>query len=315
MTSRLFAFVVSPLLSATALAGSVVMEAKETVVVQEPCPPVALDWLTIRGSYTGESDFERGDDARGSSSFTSVELNHRIPLNLFNNWPNVNCGQWYLRVGAEYSRWNFDNEGGLPIPNTLQNFNAIIALEYLIQEAIAISIEARPGFYFEHDVRGDSFNVPVIAYAPLWWHEGENVSWALVGGVLVDAFDSTPVLPVGGLTLTYGKWNLFAVMPRPRLIYTPNQELSLWVGGELAAGDYRTDDQDNKRQENLNHALVEYKEWRAGAGFTWRPSANALIDLGAGYVFHREFEYHRADETFESDGGSPFVRLEFRATF
>jgi hypothetical protein len=227
----------------------------------------------------------------------------------------VECGQWYFRAGAEYTRWNFDNEGGLPIPNTLQNFNAIFALEYLIREAVAINIEARPGFYFEQDVREDSFNVPVLVYFPLWWHAGENLSWALVGGVLFDPFDSTPLLPIAGLTASYGKWTLRAVMPRPRLVYTPNNEVSFWVGGELASGDFRTDDHSFKRQENLNHALVEYKEWRVGAGFSWRPCANALIDLGAGYVINREFDFHRANESFETDGGAPFVKMEFRATF
>lgn len=316
MKSRLLsAFVASSLFSATALAGSVVLEVKGSKAFQEPCPPTTLNWLSIRSSYTGESDFERGDDARGDSFYKTIELHHRFPVNLFNNWPNIECGQWYFHAGADYTRWDFDNEGGLPIPNTLQSFAAILALEYVINDATAINIEARPGFYFEHDVRGDSFNVPVLVYFPLWWHKGEDLSWALLGGAYYNQFYSYSVIPAVGLTAKYGNWTLNAIVPRPRLIYTPSKEVSFWVEGELASGAFRTDDHSFKRQENLNHAVVEYSEWRVGAGLTWKPCANALIDIGAGYAFKREFDFHRAEESFETDEGAPFVKMEFRASF
>ena len=314
MNPRLLsAFVASSLLSATAFAGSVVVQDKGSKAFQEPCPPTTLDWLSIRSSYTGESDFERGNDASGDSFYKAIELNHRMALGL--DWPNVDCGQWYLRLGADYRRWDFDNSGGLPIPNTLQSFSAIVALEYVIRDVTAVTVEARPGFYFEHDVREDAFNVPVLVYFPLWWHEGDDFSWALLGGVSYNGLRSYPVLPALGLAAKYGKWTLLAVPPQPRLIYTASKELSFWVEGEVTGGAFRTDDHDFERKENLNHAVVTYSEWRVGAGITWKPCANALLDIGAGYAFNREFDFHRAEERFETDGGAPFVKVEFRASF
>lgn len=276
-----------------------------------------MNWISIRGSYTGASDFIRGDDASGDSFSKTFEVNHRIALGHVMNWPSIECGEWFLRVGATYDRWDFDNAGGLPIPNTLQSFSATIALEYSIRDVVALSIEARPGFYFEHDVRGDSFNVPVIAYAPLWWHEGgDNLSWALIGGVSYNGFRSyLPVLPVIGLSAHWGKWSALLVPPAPRISYAASESLTLWLEGELAGGSFRTDDHTVPRKEKLNHAVLSYSEWRVGAGVAWKPCANALIDIGAGYAFNRKFDYHRAEEGFETDGGAPFVKVELRTTF
>ncbi|MHA3772719.1 hypothetical protein ACXR0O_14390 [Verrucomicrobiota bacterium sgz303538] len=302
------------LLATSAFAGSVIVEDKGSQTFKEPCPPNTLDWISIRSSYTWSSDFERGHDASGDSFYKGAELNHRIPLNLF-NWPNVECGQWYLRLGAEYRRWDFDNEGGLPIPNTLQSFAAIVALEYVIRDATAVTIEARPGFYFEHDVRGDAFTVPVLVYFPLWWHEGEKLSWALIGGVSYNGLRSYPFLPAVGLAAKYGKWTLLAVPPAPRLSYAASDKLNLWIEGEVTGGAFRTDSHNFPGKEELNHAVVTYSEWRVGAGFTWKPCANATIDIGGGYTFHREFDFHRADENFKTDEGAPFVKVELRASF
>jgi hypothetical protein len=316
MKLRLFSVVALLLaLVSSTLAGTLLSEAKGSKVIEEPCPPDALTWLSIKGSYTGSSDFERGNDASGDSFYKAAELNHRIPLQLFGGWPNVDCGQWYLRLGADYRRWDFDNAGGLPIPNTLQSFAAVVALEYVIRGAVAVTVEARPGFYFEHDVRSDSFNVPVLVYAPLWWHEGGTLSWALLGGVSYNGLRSYPFLPALGLAAKYDKWTLLAIPPQPRIMYSATDELTLWVEGEIAGGSFRTDDHTFRRQENLNHAVVSYSEWRVGAGITWKPCANAVIDIGAGYAFKREFDFHRAEEAFETDEGAPYVKMEFRGTF
>ena len=39
---------------------------------------------------------------------------------------------------------------------------------------------------------------------------------------------------------------------------------------------------------------------------------NVQIELGAGYAFNRKFDFHRAEEGFETDEGAPFAKLEMR---
>jgi hypothetical protein len=297
----------------TACAGEIMAPAKTFKQPIEDCPPDSLNTLILRSSYTGRSDFERGDDASGDSWYKQAELHHRIPLALF-DWPNIECGQWYLRVGADYRRWDFDNDGGLPIPNTLQSGSAIIGIEYVVRNQTTILIEARPGFFFEHEVDSGNFNVPVLAYAPIWYKQGDDFSWALLAGFSYSGFRSTPLIPAVGLVARYGKWTLLAVPPQPKLMYSVSDRLDLWLEAEAAGGSFRTDSQEFERKPRLNNAVVSYSEWRASAGFTYKYD-NVQIELGAGYAFNRKFDFHRAEEGFETDEGAPFAKLEIRTGF
>ena len=153
------------LAASAAFAGQPTTDGKASKkIVSEPCAPSTLDWVTLRSDFVFESDFERGHDASGSAWSKEFEVNHRIPLNLLGGWPHTQCGEWFLRLGANYTRWDFDNDGGLPIPNTLQSFAAVVALEYVVADATGILLEARPGFYFEHHADVDDFNVPCLLY-------------------------------------------------------------------------------------------------------------------------------------------------------
>lgn len=317
MNTRLFPAVLASscallLAATTAFAGQPVADGKASKkVVSEPCPPDTLDWVTLRSSYTFESDFERGDDASGTAWSKEFEINHRIPLQLFGGWPNVECGQWYLRVGANYTRWDFDNDGGLPIPNTLQSFAVPIALEYVVSGATGILLEARPGFYFEHHADADDFNVPVNLGAafPL------SDTFFLVGGVSYNGFRSVPFLPMVGFAWNVtDRLSIRAVAPEPRIVYKASDKLSFWVGGEVAGGAFRTDGDNFEKKPDLKRAVVTYSEFRAGAGFSYK-SGPCTIDVGAGYAFQRKFDFHRAEEGFETDEGAPFVKAELRTAF
>ena len=69
----------------------------------------------MESSYVFESDFKsRRDNAKGDAYNGSVGFGYRIPLG--EGWPNMTCGTWNLRLGANYTRHDFDNSGGLPLP-------------------------------------------------------------------------------------------------------------------------------------------------------------------------------------------------------
>ena len=308
--SRILVCVSLVALSGTGFAG------KEFKPTQPPARESqdSLNWLLLKSSYTFESDFERGRNASGSVLSYQAEYNHRIPLSL--DWPQSSLhGQWYLRLGVDYRRWDFDHEGGLPLPNHLQSASGIIAIEYVVQDTAAMMLELRPGVYFEDDIDSDTFDIPVRIYAPIWWHESDRVSWAFLVGASYAGLRSYPIIPAAGLVVKYDKWTLFAVPPQPRLAYAASDRLTIWAEGEVAGGAFRTDAQRFDRKPELNDAVVTYSEWRASLGFTLKTSDSCMVDVGAGWAFQRKFDFHRAEEGFETDEGAPFVKVELRGSF
>jgi len=294
------------LLSTIAVHGGTVVVEKET----NPCPPDPRLVLEFGSSYVFESDFERGHHASGDAWSTSFRLGYRIPFN-GPDWSDMDCSQWYVRFGLDYSRYDFDNSGGLPIPNTLQSASAIFAIEYLVHGRPAILIEALPGLYFEHDIDADTFDMPArIA----WAFKITNNVYA-VAGASYAGFRKYPVLPIVGVQWQINDaWTLSLIPPDPRIIYSPAKEWEFWVGGEITGGAFRTDSREVERNENLSNAVVTYTEYRAGLGFTYT-KPGWRVEVGAGYAFQREFDYHRAEERFKTDEGAPYLRAELQLNF
>lgn len=279
----------------------------------EPCPENSRFWIQSTFSYTAESDFERGDDASGDSLFSGIGVHKRVPIKAF-SWPAQECGEWFFRYGAEYGRWSFGNEGGLPLPNTLQSASAVLALEYVVDDRAILQFQIRPGFWFEQDVDINDFDLPITLYAPLYVRQGDDWLFVFLVGATYSMHRDTPVIPGGGFVFQKGKWRILGIVPEPRIIYQATPNLKIYAGGELAGGTYHTDTHDFKGDPELNRAVVSYSEWRAGAGVEYRWD-NCTVDVGAGYTFQRKFDFHRAEKGYETDEGAPFVKVELRAAF
>jgi hypothetical protein len=291
--------------TSTAPAGQPIIDTK---VAQQPYAPDPRLIFRLNSSYVFESDFERGDDAKGDAFSTDLELGYRIPMSF--GWPNREDGAWYLRLGARYTRFDFDNEGGLPLPNTLQGIAGVVALEYLVKGRRVILFEALPGVYFEHDISSDAFDIPIKAAIPLELSD----SFAFIVGVSYVGMRSYPVLPIVGFNWRINEqWTVRAIPPDPRIIYTPRDDLNFWVGGELTGGAFRANSRD-RQNAKLNNAVLTYSDWRVGAGVTCR-CESLILELSGGYSFQRKFDYHRAEEGFETDEGAPYVAMEITATF
>lgn len=292
----------------SSIAGQTISEGKR--VMKEACPPDPLWLLHLRSSYTLESDFERGRDASGDSWFKALEFEHRIPLEGL-QWPNVECGAWYLRLGGTYARWDFSHDGGLPLPNHLQSISGTIALEYLVRGKTGILLETEPGVYFENDIHSDSFDSPTKL--ALSYQLSER--FVVVGGVSYTGLRSVPLIPIVGFVWTINdRLQVFAVPPEPKIIYTASEKLNFWVGGELTGGSFRTDGREVRRKEKLNNAVLTYSEYRAGAGVVFG-SEGCQVEIAGGYAFQRKFDYHRAEEGYETDEGAPYVKVEFHSAF
>ena len=298
------------ILPVAALAGTATVSTsgKDKAVQPVECTPATLDDLIIDTDYGFHENLDRGS-ANMEVEHNNIQLDRRIPISCL-TWPNVPCGQWFLRLGADYERYDFSIHNETRLPDTLQSAAGIIALEYLYNNQAAFMLETRPGVYFEHKVNAGSFDSPVtltLAF-PLF---GNNVYGVV--GAYVSALVSPPVFPIGGIDWVINdKWDLRAVFPEPRLIYHCCKDADLFVGGELNGGGYKTDNR-NVTPGRLSGAVVTYDQERAGAGFSWK--VNPLtIEVAGGYTLQSQFYFNRAIQTFSAHP-APYIRLTARLDF
>jgi len=274
----------------------------KSLVEPEPNESEPLNIVNIRSSYVFEGDFKRGNGRLGSQSALEnrISYNHRIRIS----------GRWYFRMGVRYDRFDFSSSPS-PLPNHLQGIAGVLALEYLVDGQTGFLFETQPGAYFENDIDSDAFNAPtVLALAiPL-----VKEKLYLVGGALYTGFGEYPVLPVAGLSWQISDaWKLSLLFPNPRMIYTVNDTLKLWAGGELVGGAYRVDDR-TSGPGKLSGALLDYTDYRVGAGVNWTVCTGFSIDAGAGWSIQRVFDYHRADDRYRING-APAITLRGVAEF
>jgi hypothetical protein len=264
---------------------------------------VSRDMFEFESSYVFESDLHRGGSFGDQDAISnSFSYGHRFLVN----------GHIYLHLGVSYDRFDFGTTGA-PVPDHLQGVAGTIALEYMHGNDIGAFIQVKPGFYTENDFDSASFDAPitvgrifVLQPDKLYFFAGANASF-LRG--------KYPVIPLAGIIwMPSEKLKVLALLPEPRVIYSPCNKLDFWVGGQLTGGSFRTDRDDTIVPHKLSNAQVDYSDYRAGGGLIYSPNDAIMVDLGGGYSLQRKFDFNRADMTFKTDA-APYLRLEIKAKF
>jgi len=304
--------IVAAALPVAAFAGTATISAsgKDKAVQPVECVPNLLDSVIATTDYGFHQDMKRGS-GNLEVEHNDIEADRRIPLNIL-TWPNVECGQWFLRLGADYERFDFSIHNETRLPDTLQSASGIVALEYLVNNQTAFMIESRPGVYFQHNINGGTFDAPtnIVGVYPIFGGD----KFYLVAGVAVSSLAKYPVFPIGGVLWHISdKWDLRAYLPDPRLVYQCCNNVELWAGGELVGGGYKTDNRSGVTPEKISGGIITYDEVRAGAGVTWKAKP-LTMEFGAGYTVQSEFDYSRAGESFDTHP-APYVRLTARLDF
>lgn len=270
---------------------------------QAPAEGVPLDLFTFKSGYVFESDLNHGGSLGKQDEIQNeFEYGHRIKLQ----------GNFYVHVGLAYDRYDFGSTAA-PVPNHLQAIAGVIGIDYMHGKDVGAFFQVRPGFYTQSDLGISSFDAPitlggifVLQPDRLYIFAGAYASF-LRGGF--------PVLPLAGVIwIPNDKFRLMGVLPDPKLIYSPNKKLDLYLGAELIGGSFRTDGNDNIRPTKLNGAQVNFSDYRAGVGLIYDLNEQVALDIGAGYSFQRQFDFGRAGETYRTDP-SPYIRLALRAAF
>jgi len=272
-------------------------------VSQTKSDAVSLDLFELNSSYVFESDLHRrGSFGEQYAIQNSFSYAHRFFL----------TGHLYLHLGIDYNRFDFGSTAA-PVPDHLQSVAGVIGIDYMHNNDVGAFIQVKPGFYTENDFGSASFDAPitlgrifVLQPDRLYFFAGANASF------LRGRF---PVIPLAGLIwMPNDQWKILAILPEPRIIYSPSNKFEIWAGGQLVGGSFRTDRDDTIVPSRLNGAQVDYSEYRAGGGFIYSPCQNVSINLGGGYAIQRKFDFYRADVKYEADA-APYLRLEFKAKF
>jgi hypothetical protein len=264
---------------------------------------VSRDLFEFESSYVFESELHRGGSFGDQDALSnSFSYGHRFLVN----------GHIYLHLGVSYDRFDFGGTGA-PVPDHLQAVAGTIALEYMHGNDIGAFIQVKPGFYTEDDFGSASFDAPITVGRIFVLQEDKL--YFFVGANAAFLRGQFPVIPLGGIIwLPTDRLRLLALLPEPRIIYSPCKKLDFWVGGQLTGGSFRTDRDDTIVPHKLSNAQVDYSDYRVGGGLIYSPNDAMTIDLGAGYSVQRKFDFYRADMTFKTDP-APYLRLEIKAKF
>src|SRR5436190_3086925 len=218
-----------------------------------PADQNSHDIFSYETTYTFSSDFKESKLGHGDSLYDDFSYDHRFLI----------TGKWYLRLGVEYERYDFDgtNNG---LPDHLQAAYGHLALEYVVKDFPAMSIELDPGVYFQDNATWDAFDIPGKAFVTFPLKKDKIFAVVAVGWGI---YQDPPVAPGCGIIwLISDKFRIQAVFPKPALVYQPNDDWDFRLIGELNFTAFRTDDvvSHTEHKLDLHNAIVQYSEDRAG---------------------------------------------------
>src|SRR5438132_7402724 len=190
----------------SAFAGPPTLEALPSPTPAEENPRDLFDYEM---DYTFSSHFYdvRGDFGHGDSLYNYFSYAHRFIIK----------GNWYFRAGVEYERFDFGGtDNGLP--DHLQTVHALLALEYVVHDHAGMGIEIDPGPYFQHDIRGDTIDIPWKVFVTFPLKKDKIFAVIGVGG----AINQSPVVARGGgiIWLCSDHLRLQGVVHKRALLYS-----------------------------------------------------------------------------------------------
>lgn len=284
----------------TSRAGEVVQSVtNDRTTLDQP----AIDIIRFENSYVFESSLEDGGGYGDQDALQTVlEYSHRFRLS----------GNLYVRAGLAYERFDFGNTSA-PVPVHLQSMAAIIGVDYMQGSDVGAFIQLRPGFYTEEHLGIASFDMP-ITLGRVFVLQKDRL-YLFVGATAAFLRGEYPILPIAGVVWRpNNRWNIYGVLPEPRIVYSPNKSVDLWAGGQLVGSSFRTDHHDNIEPRKLSGTQVDYTEYRAGLGVSMHCGSAVSLGVSGGYVFQRRFNFERAGEEFTADP-APYLRVALKGEF
>jgi Domain of unknown function (DUF6268) len=222
-----------------------------------------------------------------------------------------------LRLGAGWLGYFFDPNSKAPIPDSLQAENLEVGADIQVSPAILARIEALPGIYSNaRNITSRDINVPFEIVASYF----VSADLILLAGIYVDVNADEPVFPVFGVHWKLSdKWVIEGMPPRPQIQYNLTDSVTLFAGADLREETFVVDNRfgTSRGMPQLNNAILQYNEIRAGAGLSWKVNKNVNLDIEGGCTPYRRFDYPHVGDGFKvkSEDLVPYVRVGLSALF
>ena len=219
-----------------------------------------------------------------------------------------------LRFGAEWQRLSFGVSDRAPVPDVLQQVSVGLGFDYQIADQWLMRAEVQPGVYSDfRDVSWVDVDAPLILGGA--YLANADLQWFL--GLRVDARSQYPVLPAIGVRWKFNdQWTLNFQPPKPRLEYDVNDDLRLYLGTGLESGTFRVGEHfgSDRGQPKLDNEVVDFLEVRVGPGCSWKIKPYLTVEVEAGYMPYRSFDFFDPDIVFRSHN-APYGQIACHARF
>lgn len=268
---------------------------------QAPAPSL-LEAFTARAGYSTDEDVGAG----------SVAVSH-VEFGVSGRFTAGSAG--FGLAGLTFKSYQIDASGPLLLPESLQEASLTIGLQRRFSPAWSGVALLKPGFYGDfEEIDGDSFNAPLLLLAN--YSTDPDLVWTF--GLNVNAFSDNPVLPALGARWRFAPdWTLNFGFPRTDVTYQANEALAWSVGIRFEGGNYRVTDNlgvPSPGVARLANTYLDYTEIRVGGAVSFAFSETMRLELEAGVMTDRKFDYYDRDFRYNGDAGA-FVSLSLNGRF
>jgi hypothetical protein len=260
------------------------------------------------GAYIGSGSISRGLRSIGDYSEISNSINFVVSDQIKDSV--------ILRLGVEWSRYAFDSQDPFaPIPDVINALDLQLGADVQLSSALLMRLEFHPGFYGTFDdIAFKDINIPFVAGLSYF----VSADFIVTLGISVDFNSNIPVIPAVGVHWKLSdRWTIDGVAPRPQLQYQLSDKVTLFAGADVRETTFRMNDDfgNNRGTPALNSSILDYWEIRGGGGLTWSVYKALKLDMEAGFVPYRRFDYYRADVKAVASDWFPYVRVGLSAKF
>jgi opacity protein-like surface antigen len=262
--------------------------------------------LKFEGALSPEADLDKNAGTSVSSQYYRASYNIIVPLSR----------TWFVRGGAGWAGLYYDFDATDRYPDQLHRISLDIGVGTKLSDQWTAIVSASPGIYSDlEDVSGDDFDT--VYLAALQWKPVERLE--IFAGARYSTTDKVPVLPLAGLKWTINdSWSIDAMYPQPVVRYTASDWMELYAGMDIRGSNYRTSKSfkgTTPDGKSLANEWLGVSELAAIGGVTFKLSTSTALDLGAGYIFRRKFDYDDVDFSESADEGALTVQAGVRVKF
>ena len=288
---------------------STLVDPKDTKGISFAQPQVGLrEDVTLSYSYVGDADLHSGLGGNLGEQTTLFGYGLMVPLN----------DQLSLHFGLNYNRLDFGQPSGSPLTYNLQTLSASIGANYKISDQWSVFGGVAPRMSLIDgwgQIESQDFQVGGMVGANYDFNKDLKLSFGLA---VNPGTTGLPVMPIVGVRWGFAKlWTLNFGFPRTSIDYQilPNLRISpIELGFE--GGSFHTSKNygDSVGMSQLNDRKLDYREVRVGTGADYAVTKNINVNLTAGAVVYREFDFNDASFSPTVDP-APYVQLGVKLGF